>query len=98
MKVSLIMCSVAMLLLAGCSSTAEKQSGVALAQTNVEQASVSEGEAKAEKDNMICYHEKTIGSNRKSLRCMSKEDRDKMREVSRDAMLRQQRGSETGGG
>lgn len=96
MKVSLIMCSVAMLLLAGCSSTAEKQSGVTSAQTNDEQASLSE--AKAEKDNMICYHEKTIGSNRKSLRCMSKEDRDKMREVSRDAMLRQQRSSETGGG
>lgn len=97
-KVKLTMCAVALLALAGCSSTAERPSEVASVQTNAEQTAAVESDADAEKKKVICYHEKTIGSNRKSLRCMSQEDRDKMREVSREAWLRQQQGSETGGG
>lgn len=86
-----------MLTLAGCSSTgvANKQASATEAQ-DVE----SQGEqvAQADKSNLVCYQEKTIGSNRKTLRCMTKEDRERAREVSREAWLRQQQGSETGGG
>jgi len=95
LKIKMVVAAVFLLALAGCSSGVERGNVAA-------QAAEQSGEASetviADESNVVCYHEKKIGSNRKSLRCMSKADRDKMQEASRDAWLRSQKGSETGGG
>lgn len=91
--------SALLLAIAGCSSSVDNSS----VSTTSAQASATSGEndeqvAEAEASDVICYQEKKIGSNRKFLRCMNKADREKMAEASRDAWLRSQKGSETGGG
>lgn len=96
-KIKMAAAAVLLLAVAGCSTNMARQTTAAAAQT-AEQTSDGTETTAADESNLICYHEKKIGSNRKSLRCMSKADRDKMREASRDAWLRQQQGSETGGG
>jgi hypothetical protein len=83
-----------LLVLASCSSGVQKDTAVAAEVEATElSAENSEVVAVADKDNLICYNEKTIGSNRMSRRCITKADRDKQAEVSREAWLRQQQGS-----
>ena len=96
-KLKLAAAAVLLLAVAGCSTNVAREATDAPAAQTVEQSS-KVAEVAAEESNVVCYHEKKIGSNRKSLRCMSKAERDKMREVSQEAWLRQQQGSETGGG
>lgn len=98
MKIKMAAAAVLLLAVAGCSTNVARETTAASATQTAEQTSEGTETASAEESNVICYHEKKIGSNRKSLRCMSKADRDKMGEVSREAWLRQQQGSETGGG
>jgi hypothetical protein len=80
---------VIMSLLLGCSSTSSKTDNDMLA--NAANGQVQEETDAASKK--ICYQEKTLGSNRKSLRCTTKAEQDKSRQVSREAWLRQQQGS-----
>ena len=99
LKLKMATMAVLLVAVAGCSASVDRD--VANATTTEETVQVNEnGEVTAATDEskLVCYHEKKIGSNRKTTRCMSKADRDKMREVSREAWLRQQQGSETGGG
>lgn len=88
----IMLAAVMVLSVVGCTSTTSNSSQ-AVANNSADKTNSADS-----KKDMICYHEKTIGSNRKSVRCMTKEDRDKSREVSREAFLRTQKSSSTGGG
>lgn len=98
LKIKMAAAAVFLLALAGCSSGVERGNVAVPAVQATQQSGEASETVTADESNVVCYHEKKIGSNRKSLRCMSKADRDKMQEVSRDAWLRSQKGSETGGG
>ena len=93
-KIKMPIAVLLVLVAAGCSSGVQRDTAVA-AEVEATELSSENGEvvAVADKDTLICYHEKTIGSNRKSKRCVSKADRDKEAEVSREAWLRSQQGS-----
>jgi uncharacterized membrane protein len=97
-NVKMALATVLLLAVAGCSNNIARESTVSSATPTVEETSEVTEATAADESQVVCFHEKKIGSNRKSLRCMTKADRDKMRDVSQDAWLRQQKGSETGGG
>ncbi|MDZ7901554.1 MAG: hypothetical protein U5L01_03020 [Rheinheimera sp.] len=77
---------VIMSILLGCNSTSSKTHNDMLLNAQV----LEESDEASEK---ICFHEKILGSNRKALRCTTKAEQEKSRQVSREAWLRQQQGS-----
>tara|TARA_R110002126_G_scaffold33382_41_gene104618 strand:+ start:4987 stop:5313 length:327 start_codon:yes stop_codon:yes gene_type:complete len=93
-----------LLQLAGCSSTSntaaasDKSGDIKAVQNEQAESDDSDQVAANDSQKVHCTHEKKIGSNRKFLRCFTVEEKDRMREAARDAWLRSQQGSETGGG
>lgn len=82
-----------MLFVSGCASSVAKEQTAATLTSSTASAVNSDTTAKVDKYKKICSQEKTIGSNRKSVRCTTHAERERVREVSREAWLRTQQGS-----